>query len=118
MDAPNRKYEKKLKELKKVHKQAEDTHDVLRDKYNKSVATQILLTTRRVNMAGAVNASQTEASKAEEDFRKLQEQKKAQDLYLDKLSKDMEDLEQKALEYQSQVHTYPNFLLRVFLPSM
>ncbi len=53
-------------------------------------------------MAGTVNASQTEASKAEEDYRKLQEQKKAQDLYLDKLSKDMEDLEQKSLEYQSQ----------------
>ena len=57
----------------------------------------------RVNTAGTVNASQTEASKAEEDFKNLQEQKKAQDLYLNKLSKDMEDLEQKALEYQSQV---------------
>ena len=57
----------------------------------------------RVNTAGTVNATQTEASKAEEDFKNLQEQKKAQDLYLNKLSKDMEDLEQKALEYQSQV---------------
>ena len=53
-------------------------------------------------MAGAVNASQTEASKAEEDFRKLQEQKKAQDLYLNKLIKDQEDLDQKALDYQAQ----------------
>ena len=142
---------------------AQATHDLLRDKYNRAVATQIQLTVRRyhsfsilftnstiylftfckgpfiyydfwksmhlvmkisknwhsvihtsidiippifldrVNTAGTVNASQTEASKAEEDFKNLQEQKKAQDLYLNKLSKDMEDLEQKALEYQSQV---------------
>ena len=60
------------------------------------------MTARRVDTAGAVNASHTEASKAEDDFKKLQERKKAQDLYLDKLSKDMEDLEQKSLEYQSQ----------------
>ena len=65
------------------------------------IISQIFLD--RVNTAGTVNASQTEASKAEEDFKNLQEQKKAQDLYLNKLSKDMEDLEQKALEYQSQV---------------
>ena len=66
------------------------------------VAAQIILTTRRVNTAGSINATHTEASKAEEDFKKLQEQKKAQDLYLNKLTKDMEDLEQKSLDYQSQ----------------
>ena len=60
------------------------------------------MTTRRVNTAGSINATHTEASKAEEDFKKLQEQKKAQDLYLNKLTKDMEDLEQKSLDYQSQ----------------
>ena len=49
-----------------------------------------MLTARRVDTAGVVNASHTEASKAEEDFKHLQERKKAQDLYLDKLSKDME----------------------------
>jgi hypothetical protein len=55
-------------------------------------------------MAGTVNASHTESSKAEEDFRNLQEQKKAQDLYLNKLSQDMEDLDQNAIDYQSQVN--------------
>ena len=66
------------------------------------MAAQIILTTRRVNTAGSINATHTEASKAEEDFRKLQEQKKAQDLYLNKLIKDQEDLDQKALDYQAQ----------------
>ena len=68
----------------------------------RAVAAQIILTTRRVNTAGSINATTTEASKAEEDFRKLQEQKKAQDLYLNKLTKDQEDLDQKALDYQAQ----------------
>ena len=68
----------------------------------RAVAAQIILTTRRVNTAGSINATHTEASKAEEDFRKLQEQKKAQDLYLNKLTKDQEDLDQKALDYQAQ----------------
>ena len=68
----------------------------------RAVAAQIILTTRRVNTAGSINATHTEASKAEEDFRKLQEQKKAQDLYLNKLIKDQEDLDQKALDYQAQ----------------
>jgi len=35
--------------------------------------------------------------------RKLQELKSAQDLYLDKLSQDMEDLEQKCIDYEAQV---------------
>ena len=70
--------------------------------YTRAVAAQIILTTRRVNTAGSINATHTEASKAEEDFRKLQEQKKAQDLYLNKLIKDQEDLDQKALDYQAQ----------------
>ncbi len=78
-------------------------NDKLKEEFNRVLTTQIMLTTRRVNMAGAVNATHTEASKAEEDYRKMQETKKAQDLYLDKLSQDMEDLEQKAIEYQSQV---------------
>ena len=104
LENANREYEDKIKTLQQVHKKAVHRHDILREKYNKAVATQIVLTSRRVDMAGSVKASQTEASKADEDFKNLQEQKKIQDLYLDKLSKDMEDLEQRALEYQSQVN--------------
>ena len=98
----NHKYEQKLKELKQIHAKAKSKHEALRDRYNRAVAAQIILTTRRVNTAGSITATHTEASKAEEDFRKLQEQKKAQDLYLNKLTKDMEDLEQRALDYESQ----------------
>jgi hypothetical protein len=64
---------------------------------------KIFLTSRRVRVAGDVNACHTSASKCEEDFQKLSEQKSAQDLYLEKLNQDMEDLEQKCLDYDTQV---------------
>ena len=51
-----------------------------------------------------MNACHTSASKCEEDFKKLSEQKSAQDLYLEKLNQDMEDLEQKCLDYDAQVN--------------
>ena len=68
-----------------------------------SLSLQIYLTSRRVKAAGDVNSCHTSATKCEEEFKKLTEQKSAQDLYLDKLSKDMEDLEQKCLDYEAQV---------------
>ena len=101
LENANKKYGVKLAKLQEVYKDASYAHERLKERHNRALAGQILLTARRVDTAGAVNASHTEASKAEEDFRRLQERKQAQDLYLDKLSKDMEDLEQKALEYQS-----------------
>ncbi len=64
---------------------------------------KIFLTSRRVKAAGDVNSCHTSATKCEEEFKKLTEQKSAQDLYLDKLSQDMEDLEQKCLDYEAQV---------------
>ena len=111
----NRKYEAKLKDLTEVHKKERLRNDQLKEKYNRILASQIILTTRRINMAGAVNATQTEASKAEEDFRKLQEQKKLQDLYLNKLAKDMEDLEQRSLDYQSQVGCTTDLPIMMYL---
>jgi hypothetical protein len=71
---------------------------------------QIYLTSRRVKVAGDVNACHTSATKCEEAFRKLTEQKSAQDLYLDKLSQDIEDLEQKCLDYDAQVTMGSNFI--------
>ena len=65
---------------------------------------QIYLTSRRVKVAGDVNSCHTSASKCEEEFQRLTEEKSAQDLYLDKLSQDMEDLEQKCLDYDAQVN--------------
>ena len=63
-----------------------------------------------MKVAGDVNACHTSASKCEEHFKKLSEEKSAQDLYLDKLSQDMEDLEQKCLDYDSQVRKYCDFI--------
>ena len=77
---------------------------------------QIYLTSRRVKAAGDVNACHTSASKCEEEFQKLNEQKSAQDLYLDKLSQDLEDLEQKCLDYEAQVWSFlPNSLFHFIL---
>ncbi len=44
LDNAHKKYEEKLKSLKEVEKKAQLRHDVLREKYNKAVTTQILLT--------------------------------------------------------------------------
>ena len=54
-------------------------------------------------MAGNVNSGNKAASKAEEDFRQLQEEKKVQDLYIEKLQIQMEEMEQRDREFTEQV---------------
>eukprot|EP00094_Tigriopus_californicus_P006577 TCALIF_06333-PA protein Name:"Similar to Ccdc40 Coiled-coil domain-containing protein 40 (Mus musculus)" AED:0.16 eAED:0.16 QI:0/0.5/0/0.66/1/1/3/0/818 len=74
----------------------------LKDAYNQILYKQILFEARRVDAAGDVNASNTMAAKTAKDFNQIQEEKRLQDLYLDRLQQKIEDMERQSLEYREQ----------------
>ena len=53
-------------------------------------------------MAGNLTAENVAVTRTEEEFNQVQERKRLQDLYLEKIQSQLEDIEQKAIEYQEQ----------------
>ena len=104
LEAENRVQEVRIDDLKSRFMRAKGKNEQLKAVQNRVLAQQICLTARRVKTAGDVNAEQSASVKIEEDFRQLQEEKKAQDLYVDKLTQDMEDIEQKMIENEQQAN--------------
>ena len=102
LDLDNEAKKQDLEDLTVAYLKAKAKNERLKLHHNRVLANQILLTTRRVKTAGDVNATQTSATKAEEDYKKLQNEKQAQDLYLNKITQDMEDINQQISEYNEQ----------------
>ena len=104
LEAENKVQENRIDDLRDRFLRAKAKNDQLKEVQNRILAQQICFTARRVKTAGDVNAEHEASVKIELDFQHLQEEKKAQDLYVDKLSRDMEDIEQKITEYEEQAN--------------
>ena len=104
LEAENKVQEVRIEDLRTRFLRAKAKHERLKEVHNRVLAQQICLTARRVKTAGDVNAEHEASIKIEEDFTKLQEEKKAQDLYVDKLTRDMEDIEQQIVENEEQAN--------------
>ena len=104
LEAENKVQEERIDDLKAKFLRAKAKNEQLKETQNRVLAQQICLTARRVKTAGDVNATQTSATKIEEDYKELQMGKQAQDLYVDKLTQEMEDMEQKIVEYEEQAN--------------
>ena len=104
LEAENKIQEARIDDLRSRFVRAKAKNEKLKEVQNRVLAQQICLTARRVKTAGDVNTQHEASIKIEEDFTRLQEEKKAQDLYVDKLTRDMEDIEQQIVEYEEQAN--------------
>ncbi len=95
--------EERLAQISARLSSATKRRDELRERLNRVREAQLAMEARRVAAAGEVAAGDAGATKAEKDFREAQEQKRLQDMYVDKLQKQAEEMEQRAIEYQEQV---------------
>ncbi len=112
LEEANRKRLAKELEAKKEEEALEETklklanllleRDRLREKLNRVLEVQLALEARRVEAAGEAAASHTGLNKAQEDFKSLQERKRLQDVYVERMRRQAEELEQRAVEYQEQ----------------
>jgi hypothetical protein len=83
--------------------QSHAKEDALRREYNAVLSGVITSEARRVQMAGGVGSSNTGASKAEEEYARMQEEKRLQDMYLEAVKGNVEEMEIRNREYQEQV---------------
>ena len=102
LETENKIQETRIEDLRGRFLRAKAKNEQLKEVQNRVLAQQICLTARRVKTAGDVNAEHEASIKIEEDFTRMQEEKKAQDMYVDKITRDMEDIEQQIVEYEEQ----------------
>ena len=86
LDEDNESRKREIEDLTLAYLKAKAKNQRLKEQHNRVLANQIFLTARRVKTAGDVNATHTSANKAEADFQRMQLEKQAQDLYLDKIT--------------------------------
>ncbi len=101
--AKNRKQAEKLASREADLQRLNKKRDALREEHNALLAAVIASEARRVQMAGGVGAEQTVATASDAEYKRLQEEKGVQDMYLENLRSTAEDLELRNREYQEQV---------------